>query len=165
MRIRVLPVLGPLPAIMGQSIAALVLCELGKKPIRQPVTGERIGKNVRHKVYQHLVNRENKIKTGELVLADGVPTFSGPVQIDIDDVDYLYGIWRNKCAITGARLGTTLSLVRWDTSKPADTTNLVLMSAHALKSCDELGKSSIKAYIRESIENRLALCRDLNCDM
>ena len=32
MRIRVLPVLGTMPAIMGQSMAAMVLCELGGKP-------------------------------------------------------------------------------------------------------------------------------------
>lgn len=32
MRIRVIPVLGTMPAIMGQSLAAFVLCILGKKP-------------------------------------------------------------------------------------------------------------------------------------
>ena len=42
MRIRILPVLGPLPAIMGQSLAAIVLCELGGKPIQQPVTGGKL---------------------------------------------------------------------------------------------------------------------------
>ena len=32
MRIRVIPVLGTMPAIMGQSLAAMALCELGGKP-------------------------------------------------------------------------------------------------------------------------------------
>jgi tRNA A37 threonylcarbamoyladenosine dehydratase len=32
MRIRILPVLGTMPAIMGQTLAAFVLCELGGKP-------------------------------------------------------------------------------------------------------------------------------------
>lgn len=32
MRIRVMPVLGTMPAIMGQSLAAMALCELGSKP-------------------------------------------------------------------------------------------------------------------------------------
>eukprot|EP00978_Attheya_sp_CCMP212_P021081 scaffold61195_cov58-Attheya_sp.AAC.5 len=32
MRIRVLPVLGTMPAIMGQSCAAMALCEIGKQP-------------------------------------------------------------------------------------------------------------------------------------
>jgi tRNA A37 threonylcarbamoyladenosine dehydratase len=84
MRIRILPVLGTMPAVMGQAIAAFALCQLGEKPFSvrmcqlfdgeggmlfcgpivwishlrfcfaetnriQPVTGERIGRNVRHK--------------------------------------------------------------------------------------------------------------------
>jgi len=164
MRIRILPVLGPIPAIMGQSLAAMALCELGNKPIRQPVTGERVGKNLRHKVYQHFTSREHKIKSGKLVVADGV-SYTGPVEIGHDDIDYLYGVWRNRCAITGARLGTVLALARWDTSKPATSDNLVLMSSHALKAYDEQGKSSIKSYIQNRIEDRLTTCRDLNCDL
>lgn len=164
MRIRILPVLGPLPAIMGQSLAAIVLCELGGKPIQQPVTGERVGRTVRHKVFQKFVSREHKIKNGALMVYDGA-TYTGPVLIDGDDVDYLYGVWRNKCAITGARLGTVLGLARWDTSKPATSDNLVLMSSHALKAYDEQGKSSIKPSVQKRIELRLALCKDLNCDL
>lgn len=141
----------------------MTLCELGNKPIRQPVTGERVGKNLRHKVYQHLTSREHKIKSGKLVVADGV-SYTGPVEIDHDDIDYLYGVWRNRCAVTGARLGNVLALARWDTSKPATSDNLVLMSSHALKAYDERGKSSIKSYIQNRIEDRLTTCRDLNYD-
>jgi tRNA A37 threonylcarbamoyladenosine dehydratase len=72
MRIRVLPVLGTMPAVMGMTCAAMALCELGDKPfsvcdisfaececvtfvfhsrflIVQPVTGERVGRNVRNR--------------------------------------------------------------------------------------------------------------------
>ncbi|KAL3906240.1 MAG: hypothetical protein SGILL_009349, partial [Bacillariaceae sp.] len=131
MRIRVLPVLGPLPAIMGQSLAAISLCELGNKPIHQPMTGERIGRSVRHKIFQHLNTREQKITKGELKVAGG----------------------------------TTLSLVRWDTSKPATTANLVLMSTHALKAYDEKGRDSVPPAIQQRIETRLAGCRDMNADL
>lgn len=48
MRIRVLPVLGTMPAIMGMACSAMATCELGKKPFT-PVTGERVGRSVRHK--------------------------------------------------------------------------------------------------------------------
>jgi len=48
MRIRVLPVLGTMPAIMGMACSAMAVCELGKKPF-SPVTGERVGRSVRHK--------------------------------------------------------------------------------------------------------------------
>jgi tRNA threonylcarbamoyladenosine dehydratase len=162
-RIRILPVLGPLPAIMGQSLAAITLCELGKKPIHQPVTGERVGKNVRHKIFQHLMTREHKIRKGELQVADGV-SYTGPLEIDGDDVEYLLGLWRNRCGVTGARLGTTLSLVRWDTSKPATVDNLVLISSHALKAYDERGRESVRPAIQRRIENRLAACRHVNAD-
>lgn len=61
MRIRVLPVLGTMPAIMGQSLAALALCELGRKPF-SPFAGERLGKNVRNRLLQHCKRREKKFR-------------------------------------------------------------------------------------------------------
>ncbi|KAL3905719.1 MAG: hypothetical protein SGILL_009562 [Bacillariaceae sp.] len=161
MRIRVLPVLGPLPAIMGQSLAAICLCELGDKPIHQPMTGERVGRNVRHKIYQHLNTREQRIKKGEINID---ASFVGPLEIDHDDVEYLLGVWRNRCAVTGQRLGATLSLARWDLSKPATSDNLVLLSAHALQQLDEKGRESVPPVIQQRIETRLAGCRDLNVD-
>lgn len=48
MRIRVLPVLGTMPAVMGMACCAVAVCELGNKPF-EPVTGERVGRSVRHK--------------------------------------------------------------------------------------------------------------------
>mmetsp|Transcript_3461 Transcript_3461/g.6315 ORF Transcript_3461/g.6315 Transcript_3461/m.6315 type:complete len:203 (-) Transcript_3461:430-1038(-) len=164
MRIRIIPVLGPLPAIMGQSLAAITLCELGKKPMHQPVSGERVSKNVRNKLYQNLVNREQKIANGKLDISGGA-SYTGPVEIELDDVDYIMGTWRNRCAVTGARFGTVLFLARWDTSKPATPDNLVLMSTHALKKYDENGKASIPTSVQSKIESRLAVCRDLNCDI
>ena len=61
MRVRILPVLGTMPAIMGQSLAALALCELGKKPF-SPVAGERIGRNVRNRLLQHYKRRDKKFR-------------------------------------------------------------------------------------------------------
>jgi len=61
MRVRVLPVLGTMTAIMGQSLAAQALCELGGKPF-SPLGSERVGRNVRHKLYQHLKSREKKFE-------------------------------------------------------------------------------------------------------
>ena len=45
MRLRVLPVLGTMPAIMGQAIASFVLCEVAGKSFT-PTAGERLGKAV-----------------------------------------------------------------------------------------------------------------------
>ena len=174
MRIRILPVLGTMPAVMGQTLAAMALCELGGKPM-SPVTGERIGKNVRNKMHQHLKRREDtatktaldKNETRDIdasnlpqngvVLQDG--TWIGPLQVDQDDICYLMEVWRNRCAVTGARLGTVLELVRWDMSKPALCNNLVLIGAPALKKFDAPGgKEAIPDDIKEVIERRLASC-------
>jgi tRNA A37 threonylcarbamoyladenosine dehydratase len=173
MRIRIIPVLGTMPAVMGQTLAALALCELGKKPF-SPVTGERVGRNVRMKLHQHLKNRENKIR--ERVEADLPPpegddkeeqfegrivngTWVGPIQIDPDDVEYLLEVWRNRCAITGDKLGTVLELIRWDLSKPSVCRNLVIMGKKAKQRFDATGQASVQEDIREKIEARLRSCR------
>jgi len=184
MRIRVLPVLGTMPAIMGQSCAALALCEIGQKPF-SPVAGERVGRNVRHRIYQHLKRREKKIRDGlEAELADNVSIcedlgdskiiggeWVGPAQIDADDVEYLLAeVWRNRCAVTGDRLGTVLELCRWNMSQKSDCTNLVLMGSRALEKFDSDardlgdGRDGIPPEVRLRIEKRLANCKvDINC--
>lgn len=202
MRIRVLPVLGTTPAIMGQGLAAYAICELGGKPF-SPVAGERVGRNVRHKLLQHLKRREKKIRddleskestasTSEngtdknasaaanavvdvkkmnpnedkrtpRILSDGDnnDVWVGPVQIDSDDVEYLLSeVWRNRCALTGQRLGVVLELARWDTSKPSTCDNLVLMTAKAMEDFDTNGgREGVEEETRGRIERRLAGCR------
>ena len=184
MRVRVLPVLGTMPATMGQAQAAYVLCELGGKPF-SPIAGERTGKNVRHKRLQHFKNREAAIRNehehednnassnepyeGRIIRSknknknnDGgdADIWVGPAQIDSDDVEYLLGeLWRNRCAVTGAKLGTILELVRWDLSKPSVCSNLVLMSTKAISAFDEKGRGGLSEEIRRKIESRLASCK------
>ena len=97
------------------------------------------------------------------MLHDGA-SYTGPLAIDGDDVEYLYGVWKNRCGITGAKIGAVLGLVRWDTSKPATPDNLVLVSRPAMKALDEKGKDSIDPVVRAKIEQRLEACRDANCD-
>ena len=163
MRIRVLPVLGPLPAIMGQSLASIALCELGNMPIQNPLAGERVGRNIRHKVFQQFSTREQRIASGAMTIHGGA-SYTGPVEIDWDDVEYLYGIWRNKCGVTGAKIGAVLGLVRWDYSKPATPDNLVLVSRPTMKKLDEVGKDFIDASVIVRIESRLKACRNANLD-
>ncbi|GKY98375.1 hypothetical protein MPSEU_000795100 [Mayamaea pseudoterrestris] len=188
MRVRVVPVLGTMPAIMGLSLAAVCMTRLGQKPL-QPVPGERIGRSVRHRMLQHLKMREEKIQKHVLAKAglETLPTANiddsdgngddaeesddnhgcmvdgtwiGRVQVDMDDIDFLFEIWRNRCAVTGARLGTTLALVRWNMDKPSTCDNIVLMSAKAMKLFDKPnGKSDIPEAVQRSIEERLETCR------
>lgn len=113
MRIRIIPVLATMPALMGQALAAVALTELGGKPF-QPVTGERVGRNAKHKLLQKLRSREHKLMKQYLDEVSGNENSSteggrlvengnlwiGPVWVDEDDVEYLFEIWRNRCAIT-----------------------------------------------------------------
>ena len=177
MRIRVLPVLGTMPAIMGQSLAAMALCELGGKPF-SPMSGERVGRNVRHKMFQHFKNRERTVKQEvghdneeeddnniqSSHLFNGV--YIGQVEIDIDDIEYLLAeVWRNRCCVSGETLGTVLQLSRWDYSKPANCQNIVLLGVKAMKAFNDGfaktgdGRESVPSVIRQRIESRLATCK------
>ncbi|KAL7494211.1 hypothetical protein ACHAWT_002922 [Skeletonema menzelii] len=171
MRVRVLPVVGTMPAIMGQTLAAMALCELGGKPF-SPVGAERVGRNIRHKLYQHLRSREKKLEDkltptlkegSDNYTTDG--TYIGAIQIDPDDVEYLMAeLWKNKCAISGSRLGTVLELYRWDMSKPATPNNLVLMCVKSAQKFEkdfvELGdgRKGVDEVTRARIEKRLTMC-------
>ncbi|GAX15316.1 hypothetical protein FisN_8Hh382 [Fistulifera solaris] len=179
MRIRILPVLGTTPSIMGQALAAYALTECGGKPLAQPVTGERVGKNVRNKLFQKLEHREQGIaqhydpqrvhsrdEPTILTLPDGKQVWIGPLQVDQDDIDYLMQVWRNRCAVTQARLGTIFHLVRWDVSQPSDLHNLVLISAGALQKYDNPSDflrswETIPNDVRETIELRLQAIRQV----
>jgi tRNA A37 threonylcarbamoyladenosine dehydratase len=171
MRVRVLPVVGTMPAIMGQTLAAMALCELGGKPF-SPVGAERVGRNVRHKLYQHLRSREKKLQDkltptlkegSENYTTSG--TYIGTIQIDPDDVEYLMAeLWKNKCAVSGERLGTVLELYRWDMTRPATPNNLVLLSVKSAqkfeKDFEELGdgRKGVDDKNRARIEKRLSMC-------
>ena len=182
MRVRVLPVLGTMPAIMGQALAALALCELGGKPFT-PVGAERVGRNVRHRLYQHLKVREKRLEDrlrskvtpppsssdptiddeDDRTLVDG--TYVGPLMIDPDDVEYLMvELWKNQCALSGERLGTSLELYRWDMSRPATPNNLVLMSAKSAKKFEDDyerlgdGRNGVDDVVRRRVDARLKMC-------
>ena len=161
MRIRVLPVLGTMPAIMGQGLAAMALCEIGDKPFT-PTCGERVGRNVRHKLLQRMKQRENDLRSK---FENDVGKWVGEIQIDTDDVEYiLQEVWRNRCCITGASLGTVLHIVRWDLSKPSNCQNIVVLGAKALvvyeKALKETGdgRSGFPLDARSRIESRLSTC-------
>ncbi|KAI2489955.1 ThiF family [Fragilaria crotonensis] len=83
----------------------------------------------------------------------------GPIQIDGDDVEYLLEVWRNRCGVTGDKLGTVLELVRWDLTKPSRCDNLVLMGCRALKKFDVDNQESVPENVRQKIEQRLRSCR------
>lgn len=59
-RVRIVPVLGPLPSIFGLNVAAYVLCELAGKPIVNPLAIKG-RKKLYERVYRELLHREERI--------------------------------------------------------------------------------------------------------
>ncbi|KAK4743010.1 hypothetical protein SAY87_001011 [Trapa incisa] len=124
-RVRIIPVLGTIPAIFGQIMASFVLTQLAGFQVQtEPV----VNLNVDHyrMLHQRLVEHEETLYG---TAAD--------VQVDLQEVMYVAkelwhgcsareqvvkdigrGIWR---AIND------LMLVRWDQTKPASVTNLILL--------------------------------------
>lgn len=123
-------------------------------------------------LYQHLKQREKNLEEKlkpTLSEPDGRYTtngiYIGPVQIDPDDVEYLMAeLWRNRCALTGERLGTSLELYRWDKTRPATPNNLVLMCLKAATKFEDDfeklgdGREGVDKEIRHKVDLRLAMC-------
>jgi hypothetical protein len=125
-----------MPEIMGQALAAVALCELGGEPF-SPVGAERVGRNVRHRLYQHLKDRERRLED-QLRHCNMNRMHVGPIQIDPNNVEYLMPtLWKNQCALSGERLGMTLELYGWDRRRPATPNNLVLIFVRSAKKFEE----------------------------
>lgn len=59
-RLRVLPVLGTMPAIIGMAAASFVLCELADKRF-EPRKVEPVSQSFSHKMHNRLVRHEAKV--------------------------------------------------------------------------------------------------------
>ncbi|CCM05469.1 uncharacterized protein FIBRA_07690 [Fibroporia radiculosa] len=116
-RVRILPVLGPLPSIFGLHIATYILCELAGKPIMNPlpIKGR---KKFNERLYRDLLHREEKF-TGQIV---------NKLPIDEDDVGLLFDdIHRGRSVIPPHPVPSRPSLVRWDPAQPLTLENCVAM--------------------------------------
>jgi tRNA A37 threonylcarbamoyladenosine dehydratase len=71
-RVRILPVLGPLPAIFGLHIATYVLCELAGHPLERPVP-VRHRKKLYERMWKDLLHRESRIARKQIKWARSLP--------------------------------------------------------------------------------------------
>jgi len=116
-RVRILPVLGPLPSIFGLHIATYILCELAEKPISNPLPIKN-----RRKLYERmlrdLLQREQKF-TGEII---------NKLPIDEDDVALIFeDLHRGRSVIPPHAVPSRPVLVRWDPEMPLTAENCVVM--------------------------------------
>ena len=59
-RVRILPVLGPLPGLFGLHIASYVLCEIAGRPLERPLP-VRYRKKLYERMWKDLLHRESRI--------------------------------------------------------------------------------------------------------
>jgi hypothetical protein len=59
-RVRILPVLGPLPGLFGLHIASYVLCEIAGRPLERPLP-VRYRKKLYERMWKDLLHRESSI--------------------------------------------------------------------------------------------------------
>jgi tRNA threonylcarbamoyladenosine dehydratase len=67
-RVRILPVLGPLPALFGLHIATYVLCELAGRPLERPLP-VRHRKKLYERMWKDLLHRESRIARKQIKCA------------------------------------------------------------------------------------------------
>ncbi|CAM9790110.1 unnamed protein product [Heterosigma akashiwo] len=148
LRVRIIPVVGTMPALFGQTLAAQVLCQLAGQPFA-PQPGPRLATKLVHKVWQTL-------KTREIKLRGNAPE----PWVDNGAIEYMIvQVWRQRCAVTGNRFGgpTRLPvLARWDAARPLAPDNLVLLMPDLADKLEKEGQGVFDESIRQKITNTLA---------
>ena len=110
-RVRILPVLGTMPAVFGYTAANHVLLSLAQYP-----TEYRVSERGRAKMYEGMYSALQGL-VQKLVKQEGGDSFGLRLPMSIDDVGYLVEeVWGGRSAISG--LTTRLALIPWD--RPAD---------------------------------------------
>ncbi|CAK5268980.1 unnamed protein product [Mycena citricolor] len=125
-RVRILPVIGPLPSLFGLHIASYVLCEMAGKPILNPLPIRN-----RRKIYERLLK---DLQTREAEKAGANNGNAPRLPLDEDDVALLFeDIHRGRSVVPPHLVPTKPMLVRWDPSRPISLENIVVMDAPEAK--------------------------------
>ncbi|KAI6145194.1 hypothetical protein BKA82DRAFT_4170846 [Pisolithus tinctorius] len=115
-RVRILPVLGPLPSMFGLHIASYIICDLAKKPILNPLPIKN-----RRKLYERLLrdllHRESKL-LGEQV---------NKLPIDEDDAFLIFeDLHLGRSVVPPHAVPSRPQLIRWDARKGLMLENCVV---------------------------------------
>ncbi|KAI0372425.1 ubiquitin-protein ligase molybdopterin-converting factor [Pilatotrama ljubarskyi] len=114
-RVRILPVLGPLPAIFGLNIATYVLCELAEKPIPNPLP-VKSRKKFNERLSRDLQKREEKFLGRQI----------NKLPLDEDDLGLIFDdLYRGRSARPPYPVPERPALVRWDPTEPLSLMNCV----------------------------------------
>ena len=92
-RVRILPVLGPLPSIFGLNIATYILCELAGKPILNPLATKN-RKKLYERLYRDLLHRETKIAGHQIKCVTASLDFAGAAYRSLANCQLTKTTWR-----------------------------------------------------------------------
>ncbi|KIW94244.1 uncharacterized protein Z519_05560 [Cladophialophora bantiana CBS 173.52] len=110
-RVRILPVLGTMPAVFGFTVANHIICSVAGYPMDY-----RTGDRGREKLYDAMLSALQSVEERLVRSTNGQDTIGLRIPVSRDDVAYLVEeVFRGKSVISG--LGTRLALIRWQ--KPA----------------------------------------------
>ncbi|KAJ1410562.1 Ubiquitin-activating enzyme [Sesbania bispinosa] len=150
-RVRIIPVLGTIPAIFGQVMASYVLTDLAGFHVQtEPIVN--FDMDHYHTLHQRLIEHE------ELLYGTSVH-----VQVDVEEVMYIVKeLWHGRSAreqlVKDVGRGmwrsiNELMLVRWDSTKPASVSNLILLKfkevdEHESQTLDDIKEKEPEFYSR-----------------
>ena len=111
-RVRILPVLGTMPAVFGYTVANHIICSIAGYPMDY-----RIGDRGREKMYDAILSTLQGLE-GRLVRStNGQDAVGLRIPVSREDVAYLVEeVFRGKSVVSG--LGNRLALIRW--RRPTD---------------------------------------------
>ena len=138
-RIRILPVLGPLPAMFGNAMATYVLQALCGYEV--PLTAQKAQSELAKRMFQQFHMKER----------DTFKQDPKNVPFDLADVSFiLEEIWRYRSPLS--RQVNHLTLERWDRSKPSTLDNVVVLTVpeakkHAALASLEEYPPEVRAFI------------------
>lgn len=143
-RVRILPVLGTMPAIFGLTIVTYILTSIAGYPI-EPIEGKNRIK-VYDGVYQSLAGQQSRI--GEL---------DQRIPISMFDVPYiLEEVYHGKSPISN--YSTRLTLSRWDPNQELSPQNIVVMTKEEQKNHEDKvlnGKQPIEQVYSQEVIDRV----------
>lgn len=116
-RVRILPVLGTMPAMFGYTVANHIICAIADYPIEY-----RVGDRGRDKMYEAILSALQGQEERLARSVNGQDAIGLKIPVTKDDVSFLVEeIFRGKSVVSG--LSTRLVLTRW--TKPKSGTNMV----------------------------------------
>lgn len=150
-RVRIIPVLGTIPAIFGQVMASYVLTDLAGLHVQtEPVVN--FDMDHYHILHQRLIEHEETLYGTSM-----------HVQVDAEEVKYIAKeLWHGRSAREQVakdvgramwRSVNELMLVRWDSTKPASISNLILLKfnevdEHESRTLDDVKEKEPEFYSR-----------------